>query len=246
MVPGAQELAAILACGPGTVISHRSAAALWGLAGSFSDEVEVTVVGRRSRSRQGLRVHRVDGLDARDRRLRRGIPITAPARTLLDYGARAQPDELERAIAEASALRLVTESQIQGALERSPRRPGAAALRAELGRERGPQWTRSEGERRMLRLLREARLPQPLSNVRIEGWPVDFLWPEYKLIVEVDGYVFHSHRRAFERDRPRDAAHVSAGYVVIRLTWRQLKEEPLVVVATIARALGLSSSRAAH
>jgi very-short-patch-repair endonuclease len=246
MVPGAQELAAILACGPGTVISHRSAAALWGLARSLSDEVEVTVVGRRSRSRQRLRVHRVDRLDARDRRLRCGIPVTSPARTLLDYAATAQPADLERAIAEASALRLVTEREIYRTLERTPRRFGAARLRAELDRERGPAWTQSDAERRMLRLIRSAGLPPPQTQVRIAGFPADFLWPEHKLIVEVDGYPFHSHRRAFERDRRRDAAHVAAGYLVIRFSWRQLKEEPLVVVATIGRALGRGSSRAAH
>ena len=89
----------------------------------------------------------------------------------------------------------------------------------------------------MLRLLREARLPQPLTNVRVAGFEADFFWPDRKLIVEFDGYQFHGHRAAFERDRKRDAAHVLAGYRVIRVTWRQLTEEPLAVVATIARAL---------
>jgi very-short-patch-repair endonuclease len=208
--------------------------------------VHVTVVGRGRRSRPGLTVHRVQKLDPRDRGQRHGIPVTSPARALLDHAAYAPPDEVERAIGEASALKLVTENQILGALERAPKRAGAGRLRGELARERGPQWTRSEGERRMLKLIRAAGLPQPLTNVRIEGWPTDFLWPEHKLIVEVDGYPFHSHRRAFERDRRRDAAHVTAGYVVIRFTWRQLIEEPLVVVATVARALARGSSRVAH
>jgi very-short-patch-repair endonuclease len=246
LLPGALELAGVLACGPGSVVSHGSAAALWGLAPHPADEVRVTVVGRDRRSRPGLSVHRVRHLDPRDRGHRNGIPVTAPARSLLDFAADAGSDELERAIAEARARDLLSDSELRAAIGRAPQRAGAGRLRAELERERGPQWTQSEGERRTLRLLREARLPQPLTNVRVEGWPVDFLWPEHKLIVEVDGYAFHSHRRAFERDRRRDAAHVSAGYVVIRITWRQLKEEPLVVVATIARALGRSSSRAAY
>jgi very-short-patch-repair endonuclease len=168
MVPGAPELAAVLACGPRAFISHHSAAALWGLAERVRDEVEVTSVGRHCRSRPGVHVYRAGKLDARD----------------------------------------------------------------------WPQWTQSEGERRMLRLIRHAQLPAPRTQVRVGGWPADFLWPEHRLIVEVDGYRFHGHRRAFERDRRRDAAHVAAGYVVIRVTWRQLREEPFSVVATIARALG--------
>ncbi len=166
-----------------------------------------------------------------------GIPVTSPARTLLDYAASAPPDELERAIAEAYALKLVTSDEIHWTLGRARNRPGAGRLRAELDREAGPQWTQSDAERRMLRLIRSARLPPPRTQVRIAGWPADFLWPEHKLILEVDGYLFHSHRRAFERDRRRDAAHVAAGYRVIRVTYRQLREEPLAVAVVIARAL---------
>jgi very-short-patch-repair endonuclease len=93
----------------------------------------------------------------------------------------------------------------------------------------------------MLRLLRDARLPEPLTNVRVAGFEADFFWPDQKLIVEFDGYQFHGHRRAFERDRRRDQAHIAAGYTVIRVTWRQLTEEPLAVVATISRVLARES-----
>jgi very-short-patch-repair endonuclease len=86
-------------------------------------------------------------------------------------------------------------------------------------------------------LLRRARLPFPRTNVRLAGYQADFLWPKQRLIVEVDGFQFHGHRYAFERDRKRDAAHVLAGYRVIRITWRQLTEEPMAVAVTIARAL---------
>lgn len=89
----------------------------------------------------------------------------------------------------------------------------------------------------MLKLIRAAGLPTPQTQVRIAGWPADFLWPDQKLIVEFDGYQFHGHRAAFERDRRRDQAHIAAGYTVIRITWRQLTEEPLTVVATIATLL---------
>ncbi len=236
-LPGALELAGVLACGAGSLVSHRSAAALWGLATPPADDVQVMVVGRDRRPRPGLAVHRVQALDARDRRLKNGIPVTSPARTLLDYALSAMPDELERAIAEAYALKLVTEGEVRGTLERAPNRPGAGRLRAELAREGGPRWTRSEAERRMLGLIRAARLPSPQTQVRIAGWPADFLWPQQQLILEVDGYPFHSHRSAFERDRRRDAAHVAAGYRVIRVTYRQLCDEPLAVAVIVARAL---------
>lgn len=237
-LPGAIELAAALACGEGALVSHRSAAALYGIAAAAGGGVQVTVVRRSCRSREGLRVHNVERLDDRDRRFPRGIPATSPARTLVDFAHQATPDVLEAAIAEAYALRLVTEAELEQAIERARNRPGVAALRAELRREGGPRLTRREAERRMLKLLRDARLPQPLTNTKVAGFEVDFLWPEQRLIVEFDGYRFHGHRAAFERDRRRDQVHAAAGYTVIRVTWRQLTEEPLSVVATIARLLG--------
>lgn len=237
MVPGARELAGVLACGPTAVVSHRSAAASWGLVPASSTDVEVTVVGRRRRSRRGLVIRRVRHLDPRDKCLLRGIPITSPARTALDFASEASGDELETALAEGRVHRLLSDPELRAAIARAPYRPGSAALSSAIAREGGPRWTESEAERELLRLIRGARLPTPRTQVRVAGWPADFLWPENKLIVEVDGYRFHGHRAAFERDRKRDAAHVLAGYRVIRVTWRQLTEEPLAVVATIARAL---------
>jgi very-short-patch-repair endonuclease len=238
MFPGALELAAVLACGPSASVSHRSAASLWGLAESPAEHVEVTVTGR-ARVRDGIRAHGVAALHRADRDRVRGIPTTAPARALIDFAAEATDEELERATGEAYARELVTDAKIFAAIERAPRRAGIAAVKAMLGRDGGPQWTHSEGERRMLRLIRAAGLPAPQTQVPIAGWPADFFWRDQRLIVEVDGYPFHSHRRAFERDRKRDQAHIAAGYRVIRFTFRQLKEEPLAVIATIARALGI-------
>jgi very-short-patch-repair endonuclease len=237
MLPGARELAAVLACGDRSFVSHRSAAALWGLAAGFADKIDITAVGAR-RCRAGIRTHVVAGLDPMDRYMRNGIPVTAPARTLLDFASQGTTGEIELAVAEAYAHKLVTEPELKAAIGRALRRPGASVLRAELKREGGPQWTQSEAERRMLRLIRAAGLPLPRTQLRIAGWPADFVWVEQRLIVEVDGYAFHSHRRAFERDRRRDQTHMTAGYIVLRFTWRQMQEEPFVVIATIARALG--------
>ena len=236
-VPGAIELAAVLACGKRAFVSHRSAAVLWGLVKTPGDTVDVTVVRRRCRSRAGLRVHRVDDLSAADRGQQRGIPVTAPARTLIDFTSTSGAEEAERVIAEAFALKLVTEPEVRAAVERAPGRAGVAQVRAILGQPGGPKRTRSGGERAMLRLIRAARLPTPRTNYPVAGFTADFCWPEQRLIVEVDGYPYHSARAAFERDPRRDIVHTNAGYDVLRFTARQLEDEPLYVAAVIARAL---------
>jgi len=224
LLPGALELAAVLACGGRALVSHHSAAALYGLPVAPADEVQVTVVARHCRSRPRLQVHRVEELDPRDRHYERGIPLTSPARTLIDLASEASPDELERALAEAYALRLVTEAGVIDAIGRAQNRAGVATLRAELGREAGPALTDSEAERMLLRLIRAGDLPPPLTQVRVAGYRVDLLWPRQRLIVEIDGFRYHGHRAAFERDRRKDAALVAAGYRGIRVTARQIIE----------------------
>jgi len=199
--------------------------------------VDLTVVRRRCRSRDGLRVHRVDTLDAADRAHRRGIPVTSPARTIVDYAATASATELEHALTESYAKNLTDERRVLAATERVPTHAGVALLRSILGQPGGPQRTRSGGERAMLKLIRAAGLPAPRTNLLIAGFNADFVWQEERLIVEVDGYPFHGHRAAFERDHRRDIVHKNAGYEVLRFTARQLDEEPLLVVAAIVRAL---------
>lgn len=238
MGPGANELAAVLACGPGACVRRRSAAAAFRFADAWSGDVEVVVPGRNCRSRPGIAVERVHVLHALDHGEFNGLPITSPARTLIDFASVASADELEQAIGETYALTLVTERELRAAIERNAGRPGVAALRAELDRTGGPQWTRSKAERVMKSLLREADLPTPRTDVKLAGFKADFFWPEYRLIVEVDGYPYHGHRHAFERDRRRDQAHIAAGYTVIRFTRRQMEDEPLRVIAVIAMAIG--------
>jgi very-short-patch-repair endonuclease len=237
-LPGAIELAALMSCGPRARVSHRSAAALWGLAKPDETAVDITVVGVSAKSRTGLRAHRSRELHRCDRAVRNGIPLTALARTLIDFAHQSSGGELERALSEAYALKLVTEGQIWAAIDRAPMRPGAGLLRAVLELMRGPLISRSEAEHRVRRLISDALLPAPMANALVAGHEVDLFWPTRSLILEIDGYAFHSHRRAFENDRRRDATLVAAGYRVIRVTWRQLTEEPLAVVATLAAALG--------
>lgn len=236
-LPGALELAGVLACGGAAFVSHHSAAHLWGLTKGAPDEVEVTVVARDCRSRDGLRVHTVRRLDARDRGRCMGIPITSAARTVIDVSATAAYEHAEWMIAEASALKLAGERELLAAADRAPNRAGVALVRAILGQPGGPRRTRSDGERALLRLIRAARLPVPATDVPLLGFTADYLWPEQRLIVELDSYPAHGHRAAFERDHRRDIVHRDAGYEVIRFTGRQLEREPYYVLTVIARAL---------
>jgi very-short-patch-repair endonuclease len=233
-------MAAVLACGRGSVISHLCAGAIWELILGHNGDVDVTTT--RARKRPGIRVHRTTQLDPRDVRMRGAVPVTSPARTLLDVAALLPRAKLERAVAEAGAKRLASRSDLLAQLDRCAARPGAGVLRALLDQQGGPKLTRSEAERRLLDLVRAAQLPLPRVNERVGAYEVDLLWADTRVIVEVDGYAFHSSRTAFERDRRRDADLSARGFSVIRVTWRQIVDEPAVVVARISAALARASS----
>jgi very-short-patch-repair endonuclease len=241
LVPLAREMAAVLACGgEGAAISHRSAAVLWGLVPRDDGPVDVTVA-RSGGRRRGLRIHRSRTLRAEDVRWLQGIPTTSPERTLLDFAETAQDRELERALDEAIVQRLTTHAALVAAVRNAPGRQAAPRLSALLARSDPPALTRSEAEERLLALVRAARLEAPEVNVRVKGHLVDFLWRRHRLIVEIDGYRFHSSRSAFERDRRRDAELAAAGYQVIRVTWRQITEEPYSVVALLSQTLAAAA-----
>ena len=233
--------AAAAACEPDAVVSYRSAAELWGLLPPHDGDIDVTVTGRNPGARPGVRRHRSRTLDPRDIRTRRGIRVTSPARTIIDN---ARDPDLEELLGVAIATERVTERQIDAAIARCPVRQGVARVHAILHQEGGPRWTRSWGERRLLALVRQAGLPVPDTNVPLHGFVVDALWPDLRLVVEVDGYEFHGRRASFESDRARDATLVAAGYRVIRFTAVQLRDEPLVVIARLAAALALTSAAA--
>jgi len=214
---------------------------MWSLPCDDPNEIHVTVPGRDPGAHPGIRIHRVRRLDPLDVRRCHRIPITAPARTLLDLAEVLPIRTLERAVNEARIRRLVRPNQLLDVLERSPGRRGAGALRELLDHD--PAFTRSEAEARLLHLLRAAGLPPTAVNARIGRYEVDFLWREQRLVVEFDGYAYHSTRAAFERDRGRDADLQAAGYRVMRVTWRQLVETPEAVVARIAQALATGVPR---
>jgi very-short-patch-repair endonuclease len=217
--PYALEMAAVLATGG--VLSHQTAAAIWGFAPPREGDLHVTTA-KGARSRRGLKVHRSASLNAA---VHLGLPLTTVPRTLHDLAPQLPGYELERAVEEAVIRGLARPEELTT-------RP---ALRRAAIEE--PQITKSEAERRLRALVKAARLPRAVTNTRVAGWEVDALWPAHDLVVEVDGYAYHGNRAAFERDRRKDAALVAAGYRVIRITWRQLVYEPHVVVALLARLL---------
>jgi very-short-patch-repair endonuclease len=210
-------MAAVLASGSSAVLSHRSAAALWGIRPTSRTSVELTTP-RRLHARPGLHPHRAV-LPADEMTVHAGIPITTPARTLLDLAAVVPGQALERALDEAEILRLTGP---QALLDRYPRRRGAANLRLLLLRGRSPTPTRTKLEDRFLTFVDDHRLPRPETNTIVDVYEVDAVWRDAGLIVELDGFATHGTRRAFERDRERDRRLTAAGWRVIRLTWRQL------------------------
>jgi very-short-patch-repair endonuclease len=233
----ARQMAAILACGPASAVSHRWAGSMWRLLPeqSSSARVDVTVAGG-SGERPGIRLHRVKALDPKDRRILHRIPLTSPARTLLDLGGELPRAQLEQAVAEARGRNIVRLSQLVDVLERHPRRNGAGPLRHLLAAGE-PAFTRSRAERKLLALVRAAGLPPPETNVQLGPYEVDFYWREQRLVVEVDGYSFHSSREKFESDRRRDADLQASGLRTMRVTREQLLHEADGVINRLEQAL---------
>ncbi len=234
------ETAAILAV-KDAVLSHKTAALLWGLR-LKSDGLIHVVVPHGAANPRGVSVHRTRTLHKKDVRSRLGLPVTSPAYILLDLAEIVTERELERAFDEMLVQRLVRPSEIAELLQRTRGRAGKLRLHALLKREGGPSYTRSEAEEQFLALVRRAQLPAPEVNVKIHGYEVDFYWRAQQLVVEIDGFRFHSTRRAFENDRRKDAMLRAAGLAAMRVTWRQMADESFAVIARVAQALMWSAS----
>lgn len=219
--PLARAMAAVLACGPGAVLSHRWATALWGIDPRWRDPVEVTAASRHRH--RGLRVHRSCTLSRDDGTTNFGIPVTTPARTLLDLADVLGDKALARAVNDAQIRRLLTLDELAAVLARSP---GRATTRLEAFVQRGEPPTRSALEDEFLALVERHGLPRPEINQRVAGHEVDMFWRRQRLIAELDGRAFHDTQLAHERDRDRDADFGAAGHRVVRITWRRLRDAP--------------------
>lgn len=232
-------LAAVLAVGDGAVLSHRSAAALWGLRATARARIEVTTE-RALRSRPGIQLHRA-GVAADEVAVERGVPVTSVHRTLVDLAAVLPRADLRRAVEQAEALRLADPLPLDAVVRRHARRRGVARLRAMLDDGIEPTVTRSELERRFLSFLEASGLPRPEVNATLtigaRTFEVDCLWRSARVIVELDGARHHSTRAAFERDRERDRVLQAAGWRVMRVTWRQLRRGGPDVAADLRRLL---------
>jgi len=207
-------MAAVLACGEGALLSHRSAAELWGLLQPCSSPIHVTVPGAGGRAkRQGLVFHRPPSLISAAIASRKGIAVTTPARTLAD----------------------LRRSESAGVVRRAERAASFKGL--EIADEGGHGGERSELERRFLRLCSLRKVPKPEVNYPVGPYTVDFVWPFDRLAAETDGWAAHRGRQAFEDDRARDLFLRSQGYEVLRFTWRQITEDPASVTEILRRYL---------
>ena len=247
LTPAGHRMAAVLACGPGAVLSHRSSAAQHGLLSDGRATQDVTIPGRRGRPRRGIRVHCTTTLTAADTTTVDAIPCTSVARTLIELGDNEPPRLVERAIDQAEVLGVFDLAAIEDVLRRVGPRRGPGVLRRLLAELGGPSLTDRELEELFLALVRDAGLPDPAVNAWItgDGWAykADFLWRAERLVVETDSRAFHSSRRAFEHDRLRDQRLTLAGYTVVRFTWRQVARDGARVAATIAGLLRVPSLR---
>jgi very-short-patch-repair endonuclease len=233
-------MAAVLSAGGGAVLSHRSAGSLWRILPSMSILPEATRATR-CQSRPGLRAH--CGVLRPDEITRlNGIPVTSAPRTVLDFAAMSTERQLERALNEIEVQGITDKLSIPDLMERYPRKRGSVRLRRLLGDEtvvRGV--ARKELEKRFAALLERTDLPRPRRNadvaVRGRFFEADCLWAGRRVIVELDGRVAHGTRQAFEKDRERDRLLQSDGWRVIRITWRQLRDDAPAVIADLRRLL---------
>lgn len=214
--------AAVLACGEHAALSHGSAMTLWGFWKRWEEPFHVTVAG--DRRPRGIKTHRPKGLLRRDVRVEQGIRVTSPARTLLEMAPVIPAKSLTRFINDGRRREILAISEIADVVGRFPHHSGAALLRQHIVNPTGP--TRSEFEDAFIAFCRRHNLPTPKVNTTVAGFEADAYFEHERLIVELDGWDFHNHRRAFEDDRERDAALLELGIATIRITWERLERQP--------------------
>ena len=230
LTPKGHRMAAVLAHGPEAVLSHSSAAAHWGI-GQPSWKYDVTTPHSK-RSRRGMRTHTAS-LDPEEVTVRDGIPVTSVARTILDLAAVLRHDALTRLIEESDRREFFDLKALDRAIARRPHAVGIARLRTVLAAYRGTADTRSGLERGFRALIAKAGLPEPQYNVLVAGLTVDVYWPEWKLVVELDGRPYHASPRAHEQDRVRDATLQKVDIRVLRVTDERFNNDPDSVLADV-------------
>lgn len=232
----ARCLAAVMSCGAGALLSHRSAAWLWGLRGPSPRRVEVTTPTR-GKAKSDVWLHHSTILEEPDRAAVDGVPVTAVPRTLLDLAACYRSRQLSGAIERAERLDLLDLGEIDRQLSRSGTHRGKTALRRALEIYRDPAFSRARSERLFLDLVKKARLPRPAINTFVAGHEIDAYWERERFAVEVDGWDAHRTRKAFEEDPVRQEELKLAGIDSLRITARRIEREPEAVAARLGRLL---------
>ncbi|MDX6626230.1 MAG: hypothetical protein QOE56_1219 [Solirubrobacterales bacterium] len=229
-------LAAVLTCGAGALLSHYSAAWLWGLTPTQPIPVHVTTPIPRGR-RAPIRIHRSSTLTAADRALSEGIPVTSVARTLLDQAALVSASNMRRLLKRSEEHKLFDLAAVHDVLGRNRGHRGARRLRRAIQLYEPPPFTRSQFELLFFDAVLAARLPRPRVNFNLAGMEVDLYWPDHRFVVELDLYETHGTRDSFEGDRLRQEDLLLEGIGMTRVTGPRFEREPDVVLARIARLL---------
>lgn len=229
--------AALLACAEGAVLSHDAAAELWRLRRGELFPISVIVPGDGGRKHDRIRVRRMR-LQASEWMLLDGLRVTTPARTIVDLAGELGPRQRRELVERAQDLHRFDAPALRAVIERNPRRPGGRALLDFIALlEPDVDGARSYLERLFLPLVRKAGFPRPEVNVRVAGRRRDFVWREQRLVVEVDGYAYHSSRRAMRRDRGRDRQLTAAGWRPARFTYEEVAFEPVATATELATLL---------
>ena len=222
VTPLERAAAAVLACGPGALLSHGSAMALWGFWKHWEEPFEVTLpVDRRP---GGVRIHRCSTLRRRDGDQQHGVRVTSPARTLLDMAPRLKPRPLTRLVNDSRRAKLLTLDGLADVAARNPTHPGAPLLRPHLDNPQNP--TRSGGEDDFPSFCERYGLPTPVMDHPLHGFEADAYFPVERVIVELDGWPFHQSKASFEDDRDRDATMLMYGIPTVRVTYTRLDDDP--------------------
>lgn len=245
LTPKQRWMAAVLACGDEAALSHRSAAALWEIGAEQPDRIEVSVRRRCKLQRPGLWIRGRPALAADDIVSRDGIPITAPARTLVDLATELGLRGVERAVNEADKHDLIDPETLRSALDRYAGEPGVRPLRSILDK-RTFRLSDSDLEILFRPIAERAGLPPPLTKQIVNGFEVDFFWPDLGLVVETDGLRYHRTPSTQARDAQRDRAHVVAGMTPLRFTHHEVKYEDAQVRRALERAVALLRKRGEH
>jgi len=245
LTPKGRWMAGVLACGEGAVLSHRSAAALWGIGTELGGEIDISVCRRARLRRPGISVRSRSGLDPDDTTHRDGIPVTGIVRTLVDMAAELSPRAVERAANEADKLNLIDPGGLRSALDDYEGEPGVRRLRTILDA-RTFRLSDSDLEIIFRPIAEGAGLPLPLTKQMVNGFEVDFYWPELGLVIETDGLRYHRTPSAQARDARRDRTHTLAGMTPLRFTHHEVKYEAEKVGRALKRAAKLLNKREAR